>query len=198
MSDWKEDQMKMIGSEFLPAPQARWYAVHTRSRFERSVAEELTIKGVETYLPSVGEIHRWKDRKKEIQVPLFPGYLFTRIHDDSPSRLKVLRTSGTVQILGRGAEIEPVPDREIDALKQLLHSRATCFAHPFLREGAWVRVKYGPLEGVEGRLTRIKNASRLVLSVEMLSQSVATEIDAGDVEVMKPRFGDSRARAQRE
>ena len=182
----------------LPAIQPRWYAVHTRSKCERSVADELSAKGVECYLPTTRSIHRWKDRKKEIVLPLFPGYLFTRIADDGASRLQVLRTSGTVRILGHGTQIEPVPDYEIDALKRLLESRAPCFAYPFLKEGSWVRVKHGPLEGVEGLLTRIKNNSRLVLSVQMLAQSVATEIDAADVEVTRHGAVESQQSRQRE
>jgi len=166
---------------------SHWYAVQTRSRFERSVEAELTAKGLETYLPAVREIHRWKDRKKQVDVPLFSGYVFTRIPDHPTRRLDVLRTNGTVRILGNGAGIEPVPDYEIEAIRQLLQARVTCFSHPFLRQGAWVRVKYGPLEGVEGLLTRMKNQSRLVISVQMLSQSVATEIDAEDVELIRPR-----------
>ena len=179
-------------------PQPKWYAVHTRSKCEHSVAGELTAKGVECYLPAMRNFHRWKDRKKEISVPLFPGYVFTRIVDDSVNRLQVLRTHGTVRILGHGTEIEPVSDFEIESLKRLLESRTACFAHPFLREGAWVRVKYGPLQGVEGLLVRIKNSSRLVLSVQMLAQSVATEIDATDVEVIKLGAAESQQAGQRE
>jgi transcription termination/antitermination protein NusG len=179
-------------------PQPQWYAVHTRSKCEQSVAGELTAKGVECYLPTMRNIHRWKDRKKEISVPLFSGYVFTRIADDAASRLQVLRTNGAVRILGHGSEIEPVPDFEIESLKRLLESRAACFPHPFLREGSWVRVKYGPLEGVEGLLTRIKNSSRLVLSVQMLAQSVAAEIDAADVEVIKLGAAESQQTKQRE
>ena len=178
--------------------QPRWYAVHTRSKCEQSVSSELTAKGVECYLPATRNIHRWKDRKKEISTPLFPGYVFTRIVDDSASRLQVLRTSGTARILGLGTEIEPVPDFEIESIKRLLDSQATCLGHPFLREGSWVRVKYGPLEGLEGLLTRIKNSSRLVLSVEMLAQSVATEIDAADVEVIRPGAAETQQIRQRE
>jgi transcription antitermination factor NusG len=192
------DCLNSIWGGFHSLPRPRWYAVHTRSKCEQSVAGELVAKGVECYLPAMRSMHRWKDRKKEISVPLFPGYVFTRIADNSPSRLQVLRTSGTVRILGFGTEIEPVPDFEIESIKRLLESPAACFAHPFLREGSWVRVNHGPLEGVEGLLTRIKNSSRLVLSVQMLAQSVATEIDAADVEVIKPGADQPQQTRQRE
>jgi transcription antitermination factor NusG len=186
LSDLYQSQTAIYAGGFTGIAEPCWYAVHTRSKCEQPVAADLTGKGVENYLPAIREIHRWKDRKKEISVPLFPGYVFTRIPDTPASRLQVLRTNGTVRILGHGAEIEPVADREIEALKQLLQAQVPCLAHPFLREGAWVRVKRGALEGLEGLLARVKSGSRLVLSVEMLSQSVATEIDAHDVEVIKP------------
>jgi transcription antitermination factor NusG len=164
----------------------RWYAVQTRSNFERRVTGELAARGLETFYPTIREVHRWKDRRKEVDVPIFPGYLFTRIVDNPSIRLQVLRTAGAVRILGYGAEIEPVPDIEIESIRKLLESRARFYAHPFLREGAWVRVRRGALEGVEGRLIRMKAGARLVLSVEMLSKAVATEIDSCDIEVARP------------
>jgi len=166
----------------------RWYAVYTRSNFEKTLAADLTAKGIEAYLPAVREVHRWKDRRKEVDVPIFPGYVFVRIPDSVPVRLQVVRCMGAVRILGNGPEIEPVPEIEIESVRRLLLSKAPFFSHPFLREGAWVRVKHGPLEGVEGLLVRVKSSSRLVLSVQMLSQSVATEIDSGDVEVLRPPY----------
>ena len=166
---------------------ASWYAVHTRSNFEKMVAGELAAKEIQTFLPAFREVRRWKDRRKELQVPVFPGYVFVRIVDDPAVRLRVLRTNGTVRILGPGSDIEAIPDFEIDGIRQLLGARVPFFSHPFLQEGAWVRVKYGPLQGVEGTLARIKSQSRLVLSVQMLSQAVATEIDADDVQVIRPK-----------
>lgn len=163
-----------------------WYAVQTRSNFERRVTGDLAARGLEIFCPTIREVHRWKDRRKEVDVPVFPGYLFTRITDNPSTRLQILRTAGAVRILGCGAEIEPVPDIEIESIRKLLESRAPFYAHPFLREGAWVRVRRGVLEGVEGRLIRMKAGARLVLSVEMLSKAVATEIDSCDVELARP------------
>jgi len=165
----------------------QWYAVQTRSRFEKVVASEFTTRGLENYLPALEELHQWKDRKKLVEQPVFPGYVFARFYDDSVSRLRVLRSHGVVRILGCGESIEPVPDWELDSIRRLLQTNAFCFAHPYMREGAWVRVRRGPLRDVEGRLVRIKSRARLVLSVDLLSQSVATEIDARDVEVVRPR-----------
>jgi transcription antitermination factor NusG len=162
-----------------------WYAIHTRANAEKKVMTKLGSKGVETYLPLFRETHQWKDRRKVIEIPLFPGYAFVRMSDSPENRISVLRTAGAVRILGTGAGIEPVPDYQLHGIRQLLTSRLGFFEHPFLREGAWVRVRRGPLEGVEGHLIRSKAQSRLVLSVEILSRSVATEVELSDVEVIR-------------
>lgn len=166
--------------------EPRWYALYTRSNFEKRVAHELTAKRIENYLPLIEQVHQWKDRRKRVDLPVFPGYVFVRFCDSRGARLEALRTTGTVRLLGHGDRLEPIPDAEIESIQRLLKARVPCFAHPFLREGAWVRVKSGPLRDVEGLLVRIKNRTRLVLSVALLSQSVATEIDVRDVEVLRP------------
>jgi len=115
-------------------------------------------------------------------MPAFPGYVFVRFRDGGAARLNILKIPGAVRILGSGDTIEPVPEREIESVRQLLRSSGKCLAHPFVQEGAKVRVKRGPLMDVEGILLRIKNRDRLVVSIELLSKSVATEVDARDVE----------------
>lgn len=167
-------------SQYLVAPRC-WYAIHTRSNFEVRVARELLERGLESYLPAYQEIHQWKDRKQIVTVPLFPGYVFARFDDSSQVRLTVLQTIGVARILGHCGKCEPVPDYELDAVRRLLESKVPCFAHPFLEEGAWVRMRRGPLRGLEGLLVRIKNQTRLIISVTLLSQSLAAEVDASDV-----------------
>ena len=162
-----------------------WYAVRTRSNCETKARLILSGKGIETYLPTFREVHQWKDRKKVVEQPLFPGYLFARIADCRETRLSVLSSNGVVGILGRGERIEPVPDKEIEAVRRLLCSNTPCQAHPLLQEGAWVRVKRGSLKNIEGLLVRLKNQTRLVLSITLLSQSVSTEIDASDVQFLR-------------
>jgi transcription antitermination factor NusG len=159
-----------------------WYAVHTRSNFERHVALEITGNGLENYLPSYEEEHQWRDRKKKVSLPLFPGYLFVRIRDVPAERLAVVKARGVVRIVGGGGRIEPVADLEIEAVKRILDASLACHGHPFLRAGMRVRVKRGSLRGLEGFLVRIKNQARLVISVNLIAQSVATEIDIADVE----------------
>jgi transcription antitermination factor NusG len=153
------------------------------------VAQELAAREIENYLPAFQELHQWRDREKVVDVPVFPGYLFARFADSNQTRVEVLRAHGAVQILGSGGRIEPVPDFEIEAIRRLLDSRVHCFAHPFLREGSWVRVKRGPLKGQEGQLVCLKNRTRLVLSITMLARSVATEIDISAVELLPRHSG---------
>jgi transcription antitermination factor NusG len=163
-----------------------WYAVHTRSNFEKHIAGELGQKGIETFLPVFREIHRWKDRKKMVEIPYFPSYVFARIEDAPERRLDILRTAGAVRILGHAGDIEAIPDMEIMQLQRLVESSLAACAHPFLKEGSQVRVKAGVLRGVEGLLVHFKNQSRLVLSVNLLARCVATEIDLCDVELIHP------------
>jgi transcription antitermination factor NusG len=179
----------------LSVLQQHWYAVHVRSNYEQRAARELSVRNFEMYLPVFRELHRWKDRKKLIERPLFPGYLFVHIFDSASSRLAISKIDGVVRILGQGDRIEAVAEEEIDALRRLLNTTGRCLAHPLLREGAWVRVKSGALEGLEGLLVGVKSRTRLVLSVTLLSQSVSTEIDASDVEFLRsPRASSVESR----
>lgn len=163
-----------------------WYAIHARSNCEKRVSSLLTESGIENYLPSFREVHQWKDRKKVVDVPVFPGYLFLRFQDSGAARMTIARGEGVVRILGTEEKIEAIPDEEIEGLRLLLSGGAGCMAHPLLREGSWVRVKRGALKNLEGLLVRVKNQARLVLSINLLSQSVSTEVDARDVEYLRP------------
>jgi len=163
----------------------RWYAVYTRSNYEKLVAEQLSAKRVENFLPVSRESHRWKDRKKVVEVPVFRSYVFARFSDDHDSRLRVFQTVGSVRILGLGDRIEPIPDAEIDGVRRLLTAGKHGRPHPFLKEGSLVRVKSGPLVGLEGLFVRQKNGSdRLVVSVNLLRKSVSAEIGLADIEVL--------------
>lgn len=161
-----------------------WYVVRTRSHCEAKTRTILTKKGLEIYLPVFREVHQWKDRNKVVEQPLFPGYLFARIADCPESRLSVMSSDGVVSILGYGNSIEPVPDSEIEAVRRLVGG-VSCQANPLLQEGAWVRVKRGPLKNLEGLLVRAKNQTRLVVSITLLAQSVSTEVDASEVEFLR-------------
>lgn len=171
---------KMDGMLETAAP---WWAIYTKHQHEKVVAEILSTKGFETFLPLYESVRRWKDRKKVLSLPVFPGYVFVR--GGLGRRLHVLTTPGIHTILYNGEKIAIIPDEEIDAVRRAVSSQARVEPHPFLRCGETVRVIRGSLEGVHGVLVRKKSLYRLVLSVEMLAQSVAVEIDAGDVEPAK-------------
>lgn len=166
--------------------------MRTRSNYEKRVSACLTEKGFETYLPLFVEAHQWKDRKKVVELPIFPGYTFARIAEGNEHRLAVLRTEGTLRILGQGDRIEPIPEEEIESLRKMLSRGSDCLVHPLLREGCWVRVRRGPLKNLEGLLVRAKKQTRLVLSITLLSQSVSTEVDAIDVEYIRSAASTSR------
>jgi transcription termination/antitermination protein NusG len=167
----------------VPAVVPCWYAVQTKSRFEKVVHAELQMKGFESYLPLSQETHVWKDRKKTVEVPLFSGYVFARLADVAAERVRVAQTHGVARILGNGTAIYPIDEKEIAAVQCLVAARAHT-PHPHLREGVRVRVRRGPLTDVEGFLVRVKNATRLVISINLIAQSVATEIDIDDVTVL--------------
>ena len=157
----------------------RWYAVRTRSRHEKLVRDRLAAEGIEHLLPTVFRLSQWKDRKKEIEMPLFSGYCFARF--PWADRLAIQTVSGVVRIVGGGARPAPVPDEEIEALKSLMASELPYDAHPYLREGMVVEVKRGPLEGVRGILLRKAKRHRLVISIHLIRQATAVEIDASEV-----------------
>lgn len=157
-----------------------WWALYTRHQHERTVAEMLSTKGFEVFLPLYESARRWKDRTKILSMPLFPCYLFVRGGVDR--KLQVVTTPGVHMILYRGDRVATIPEQEIQAIQRAVNGPFRVEPHPFLRCGMRVRVTRGALEGVEGILIRKKNLSRLILSVDMLAQSVAVEVHALDVE----------------
>jgi len=156
-----------------------WCAVYTRHQHERTVTEMLESKGFEAFFPSYESVRKWKDRRKVISLPLFPCYVFVR--GAIERRLPVLTTPGVHMLITSGEQVATVPEQEIEAIRRTVQAQIGVEPHPFVRCGERVRVVRGSLEGVEGVLARKKNLYRLILSVEMLAQSVAVEIDAQDV-----------------
>ena len=159
--------------------ETAWYAIWTRSRHEQSVREQLQRKGLDAFLPTINRWSRWKDRKKQVEWPLFPGYCFVRIN--AADRLPVLKCTGVVKIISFDGEIAPIPDREILSIRQLIETDLQFDPCPLIREGTLVEVVHGPLRGVVGRLVRKGSHARLVLAVELIGQGVSVEVDAADV-----------------
>ncbi len=168
----------------LPAEylQPRWYAAYTCANHEKRVGEQLAQRSVEYFLPLYDSVRRWKDRRMKLQLPLFPGYVFVRLA--LRDRLKVLQVPSVVRLVGFNGHPAALPDREIEALRASMAMRIRTEPHPYLNLtiGRRVRVKCGPLEGVEGILIRKKNALRVVLSIELIMRSASVEVDAGDIE----------------
>jgi len=164
-----------VGQEASP-----WWVLYTRHQHEKAVAEMLSAKGFEVFLPLYESIRRWKDRSKMLMLPLFPGYVFVR--GGLSRRLQVVTTPGVHMILFHGEQVAIIPEVEIQAIRSAVEGPFRVEPHPFLKCGERVRVVRGSLEGVEGILVRKKNLYRLVLSVDMMAKSVAVEIDATDVQ----------------
>jgi transcription antitermination factor NusG len=168
------------GPESTPgAGSDAWYAIWTRSRHEQVVRDQLERKGYEAFLPTVTRWSRWKDRRKKIDWPLFPGYVFARF--ESQRSLPVLTCNGVVSIVSFNGDIAPIPADEIEAIRRLVQSDLQYDPCPLIREGTMVEVVHGPLKGVVGRLTRKGAHARLMLAVDLIGQAVSVEVDASDV-----------------
>lgn len=152
-----------------------WFALQARSRHENAVAMQLQGKGYDPFLPLYKVRRRWSDRIKEIELPLFPGYLFCRFNPSD--RLPILVTPGIVQIVGIAKTPVPIEETEIANIRTAVESDLPKQVWPFRQVGQRVRVEYGPLQGLEGLLLSIKGRHRLILSVTLLQRSVAVEVD---------------------
>jgi transcription termination/antitermination protein NusG len=164
------------------AQMLAWYAVYTRSRQENVVKNQLDGKEIENFLPLYERVSHWKDRKKRIKFPLFPGYLFVRI--DPRERLQVLKTVGVVCLVGSNGLLLPIPEEQILSVQMLLENRLKFDPHPYLTVGKRVRITDGPLIGIEGILSCKKNRSCLIVSVDMIQRSVSVELESWKVEAI--------------
>jgi transcription antitermination factor NusG len=166
----------------IQTDSAHWYAVHTRARHEMRVADRLQEQGITTFLPLVKETHRWSDRKKTVEVPLFGCYVFVRIVPGAKERLQVCCTSGVLQMVGTRGEGMPIPDEQIEAVRLLLAEQIPYAAHPFLKIGQRVRIRGGAMDGVEGILQARNGDRTLIVSVDAIQRSLAVRIEGYHVE----------------
>ena len=165
-----------------------WFALQVRTRHEAGVADQLSGQGYDRFLPLYKVRKRWSDRIKEVDAPLFPGYLFCRFNPHD--RLPILKTPGVIQIVGFQSGPAAVDESEIRSIQSLVAAGVPHQPWPFLASGDRVRIESGPLLGLEGILTEVRSSCRLVLSVSLLQRSVAVEIDSASVTAVGP----SRAR----
>lgn len=166
----------------LPAEfvEPKWYAVYTWAHHERRVAEQMGQREIRAFLPVYRSIHRWKDRHKEIEQALFPSYIF--VHLALKDRLRVLQVPGVVHLVSAQGKPIALPDHEIESFQRGMEGCVRMNPHPYLQAGCRVRVRSGPMTGLEGVLLRRKEGLRLVVSIEILMRAVAVEIDEADVE----------------
>jgi transcription antitermination factor NusG len=159
-----------------------WYAVHTRARHERVVAQRLRELGVTNFLPLVTEVHRWSDRRKSVELPLFGCYVFVKLCPMGEERLRVLRIDGVFKFVGGRGLGTPIAESQIEAVRTLIGQQIPWSAHPFLEIGQRVRVRGGALDGVEGILLARNEDSTLVVSIDAIQRSLAVRIQGYDVE----------------
>jgi transcription antitermination factor NusG len=162
----------------IPGPH--WYAAYTMANHEKHVTAQFAERSVEHFLPLYESVRGWKDRRVKLQLPLFPGYVFVRLA--LRDRLQVLQVPSVVRLVGFHGHPAVLPDKEIEALRISVAMQLRAEPHPYLTVGRRVRIKSGPLAGVEGILIRKKNAVRVVLSLDFILRSAAVEVDASDIE----------------
>jgi transcription antitermination factor NusG len=176
------EAMRRNAIELLSGTERRWFAVYTTCRHEKRVARHLEQRQIENFLPLYRAQHKWKDGSRAlVDLPLFPGYVFVRI--ESRNRCGVLAVPGVVSMIGTATRPAPLPDLEVETLRAGLDPMRT-EPHPLLIVGQRVRIKAGALAGVEGLVVRKKSGMRVVLTLSLLMQSIAIEVDGDDVELV--------------
>ncbi|HZR57819.1 MAG TPA: UpxY family transcription antiterminator [Terriglobales bacterium] len=163
-----------------PAIHAQWYAAYTSPRHEKSIAKQLEERQIDCFLPVYRSVRRWKDRRKEVEFVLFPGYIFVSIR--LADRLKVLQLPGVVRFVSFHGLPAPLPENEIEALRNGMQNHMRFKSHPYLKVGRRVQVKNGPMAGAQGIFIRRKQGCRLVISLDAIMRSVALEVGEEDVE----------------
>jgi transcription antitermination factor NusG len=180
---------KLIAQPSRGFPEAfwepRWYAAYTCANHEKRVAEQLLHRNVEHFLPLYDTVHRWKDQRVHLQMPLFPGYVF--VHLSLAERLRVLQVPSVVRLVGFGEHPTALPEQEIETLRRGLGAPLRAESHPYLTKGRRVQIKSGPLAGLEGILLRRKSNFRVVLSVDLILRSIAVDVDLADITPLPPR-----------
>jgi transcription antitermination factor NusG len=171
----------------IPVPAAEdysWYAIQTRVRFEKKVAAQLQRKGIEIFLPLTKQVHRWSDRRQEIDVALFPGYGFVHVYLDPATRLHILQTAGLIGFVRFNGEAVPVPRKQIEDIQQVFAKDVPCAMYPFLKAGQKVRIRGGCLDGLEGVLASYNSARTLLISIEAIERTIAIQVEGYDIEML--------------
>ena len=174
--------MSMLTNQEVAAPESAWFAVQTRPRHEKKVSAELQEKGVSAFLPLVLATRQWSDRRRKVEMPLFPHYVFVRIAQTVENRVSVLQTNGVTNFVGtRGIGI-PIPDDQIERVQAVVAQGLPVVPHEFLNVGKRIRIRGGALDGIQGIITAMSGDQTLVLSVDLIQRSLAIRIAGFSVE----------------
>jgi transcription antitermination factor NusG len=162
--------------------ECAWFAVQTRPRHEKKVTSELQEKGVESFLPLITATHQWSDRRRIVETPLFPQYVFVRIEQSTNARISVLRTNGVTNFVGTRGVGTPIPTDQIERVKTVIVREIGFTTHAFLNVGSQVRIRGGALDGLQGILTAVNGDQTLVVSVDLIQRSLAIRIKGYQVD----------------
>jgi transcriptional antiterminator NusG len=163
------------------SPPLEWFAVRTRPRHERVVTKQLESNGIESFLPVCAQVRFWSDRRKVIDFPLFPGYVFVRTLETTRSRARVFQARGVLGFVGPKNQGTPIPVHQIDAVRTLMQAQFECRPHPYLNIGQRIRIQNGALRGLEGILVRVASDKSLIVSVDLIQRSVAIRLEGYEV-----------------
>jgi transcription antitermination factor NusG len=165
-----------------PLLPMEWFAIRTRPRHEKVVSKQLETCGIESFLPIFPQVRSWSDRRKMVQLPLFPGYVFIRTLLATRSRIRVFQVRGVVGFVGPNNQATPIPAQQIEAVRSLMQAHIDCRPHPYLSIGQRVRIQNGALQGLEGILIRIASDQSLIVSVDLIHRSVAIRLEGYEVD----------------
>jgi transcription antitermination factor NusG len=179
---WETPQPEPPSPSVAAMAGENWYAVQTRARHEKMVAYRLQERRIPVFLPLINEVHRWSDRKKIVEMPLFACYVFVKMLPTNNDQLRVLRVDGVLNLVGSRGEGTPIPDEQIAAVRTVMEERLSWHSHPFLKIGQRVRIRSGALDGMEGILVSRNGERTLVINVDAIQRSLAVRVEGYEVE----------------
>jgi transcription antitermination factor NusG len=174
----------LLATPGVAPEQPLWFAIRTRPRYEKKVTSDLQEKGIETFLPLDSATHQWSDRRRVVNLPIFPGYVFVRIASSLSARIPVLRTNGVISFVGVRNMGIPIPDCEIEAIQTVRQGGVSFEPCPYLSVGQSVRIRGGCLDGISGVLMAVNGDQSLVISVHAIQRSIAMRIEGYKVEAI--------------
>lgn len=187
MNSYQENQLAFSEETSLVIEQPGWYAIQTRARHEKRIGAELHLRGIHAFVPTMDQAHRWSDRTKIVDVPLFSCYVFVRLAASSKQRLEVLKTPGVFRFVSVNGVPAQIPDHQIESIQAVLSNRLPFSTTGFVQIGQRVRICGGALDGVEGVLKQHKGGQKLVISVDLIQQSIELTVEGYSIEVVQPQ-----------